>query len=47
MSNTFHRGYTPWIKVYASDTYQAVFADDRATKDRLMAERRGPFNCRP
>ena len=34
--------YTPWIDMYASDEYQAVAADERATINRLMAERGGP-----
>ena len=34
--------YTPWIDMYASDEYQAVAADERATLNRLMAERGGP-----
>ena len=34
--------YAPWIEMYASDEYQAVAADERATMNRLMAERGGP-----
>ena len=34
--------YAPWIEMYASDEYQAVAADERATLNRLMAERGGP-----
>ena len=34
--------YGPWIEMYASDEYQAVAADERATLNRLMAERGGP-----
>jgi thiaminase/transcriptional activator TenA len=34
--------YTPWIEMYASDEFQAVAADERATLNRLMAERGGP-----
>ena len=31
-----------WIEMYASDEYQALASDERATIDRLMAERGGP-----
>lgn len=34
--------YVPWIEMYASKDYQDVAAEERATLDRLMAERGGP-----
>ncbi len=34
--------YAPWIDMYASDQYQAVAEDERATIERLMARRGSP-----
>lgn len=34
--------YTPWVRLYASDPYQAVANNERATINRLMTERGGP-----
>ncbi len=34
--------YAPWIEMYASDEYQAVAREERATLDALMVRRGGP-----